>query len=106
MPNRRQRRQGPNCSRHRGGSVRGWVIIWACPVCFEAKFPDTANDPDRPLTDQEIETGMRAALGCMKCAKDIAAKDGWEFVDFQTHDHNRYMLFCPHEEELCGDDAI
>lgn len=45
---------------------------------------------------------MRVVLGCLKCARAMGEQDGWEFIDFNTHDHNRYMVFCPHEEDLCG----
>lgn len=63
-----------------------------------------ANDPARVITDHEQKTGMRGAIACLGCARDMGHRENWEFVDFKTNDHNRYMVFCPHEMEVSGDD--
>src|SRR5665213_1955864 len=100
--NREQRRRQSGCSKHKGKSGKTMVICWSCPACFDEVFGD-APWADRELTEQEINTGMRAALVCLTCARD-KEKEGWELVHFpESEPHNRWMLFCPHEEEINGD---
>lgn len=97
--NRQQRRHGGGgCHKHRGPDGRKFALVWTCPDCFETWFSELAKDQKRELTEREIEIDARVALACLSCARAIGEQDGWEFIDFNIPDHNRYMVFCPHRD--------
>jgi hypothetical protein len=98
MPNRHQRRHGVHSHQHQGHDNTP-AIVWSCPACFAVDFPQLADSRNPSLSEQESKTGMRASIAHLGCI-DVLIKKGYELMDTHSDDHNRYLVFCPHEEEV------